>query len=61
MRCESICIIPIILDKLYLQPPVDEFQAVVWWNATDKKSILGVTDSEKLTESSSGGKKDDFS
>ena len=44
-----------------MQPSVDEFQAVVWWNATAKKAILGVTDGEKLTESSSGGKKDDFS
>lgn len=58
---QSICIIPIILDIRYSQPPVDEFQAVVWWSVTAKKAIPGVTDGEKLTESSSGGKRDDFS
>jgi len=33
-----------------LQPPVDEFQAVVWWSVTGKKAILGVAEGRKPAE-----------
>ena len=52
---QSICIIPIILDIRYSQPPVDEFQAVVWWSVTAKKAILGIWKAESLPKFPSGG------